>query len=72
MSITLSSYTHPGGLAISRRFTFDKVKPKYTEGEIVEILDLTTRVLMMLVRVFFSIMERDEEVKEVRDAEAAV
>jgi len=65
MWTTLSSYTHSGGLQLGRRLTADQVKPNYSEAEIVEILDLTTRVLMMLLRVFFASMGRDEEVKEI-------
>jgi hypothetical protein len=58
---TLSSYTHPGGLQIVRRFTGDKVKPKYSEGEIAEALNATTVALLMLVQMFFvSIGYRDE------------
>jgi hypothetical protein len=63
---TLSSYTHSGGLQLGRRFTADQVKPNYSEAEIVEILDLATRVLMMLVRVFFASVGHSQETEEIK------
>jgi len=58
-------YTHSGGLQIGRRFTFDEVKPKYTEGEIAEGLNLATLALLLLLQMFFVSMKCYEEVKEV-------
>jgi hypothetical protein len=62
---TMSSYTHSGGLQIGRQFTFDEVKPKYSEGEIAEALNLATVALMLLLQMFFVSMRCYEEVKEV-------
>jgi hypothetical protein len=63
---TLSSYVHSGGLQLGRRFTADQVKPNYGEAEIVQVLDLTTRVLMMLLRVFFASMGHFQETEEIK------
>ena len=63
---TLSSYTHPGGLQIVRRFTGDRVKPKYSEGEIAEALNATTVALLMLVQMFFVSMGYRDEALETR------
>jgi hypothetical protein len=40
------SYTHSGALQIGRRFTFDEVKPNYSEGEIAEALNLATMAML--------------------------
>jgi hypothetical protein len=66
MSTTLSGYVHPSGLQLGRRFTADQVKPNYSEAEIVEVLDWTSRVLMMLVRVFFASMGHSQETEEIK------
>jgi hypothetical protein len=42
------------------------VKPNYSEAEIVEVLDWTSRVLMMLVRVFFASMGHSQETEEIK------
>jgi hypothetical protein len=60
----MCSYTHSGGLQIDRRFTFDEVKPKYSEGEIAEALNMATVALMLLLQMFFVSMACYEEVKE--------
>ena len=62
----LSSYTHPGGLQIVRRFTGDKVRPKYSEGERAEALNAATWVLLNLVQLFFASMSRRDEALEIR------
>lgn len=49
---TMSSYTHPGGNQITSRFTFDEVKPNYSEGEIACGLNLATFALLLLMRMF--------------------
>ncbi len=66
MWTTLCSYTHSGGLQIGRRFTADKVKPNYSEGEIVEVLHWATVVLMMHLRMFFVSMGRFQENEEIK------
>ena len=61
---TLNSYTHPGGLQIVRRFTGDRVKPKYSEGEIAEALNLATIALLLLLHTFFVSMRCPKEAEE--------
>jgi len=54
----MSSYTHSGGLQISRRFTGDKVKANYDEGDIAQALILATVALLLLAHMFFVSMSR--------------
>ncbi|HET6888959.1 MAG TPA: hypothetical protein VFH87_13670 [Candidatus Udaeobacter sp.] len=61
----MCSYTRSGGLQIGRRFTFDEVKPKYSEGVIAEALNAATLALLLLLQMFFVSMACYEEVKEV-------
>ena len=63
---TLNSYTHPGGLQIVRRFTGDRVKPKYSEDEIAEALNAATVALLMVVQMFFVSVGRRDEALETR------
>jgi hypothetical protein len=42
----LSSYTHSGGRQLGRRFTFDEVKPSYTEHELAQALSAATEALL--------------------------
>jgi hypothetical protein len=51
----LNSYTHSGGLQISRRFTEDKVRPNYTDGEIAQMLSFAT-VTLLLLHMFFVVI----------------
>lgn len=60
------SYTHSGSLQLSRRFTDDQVKPKYTDDDIVQVLRLATAALFLLLNMFFVSMEKSEEAREVR------
>lgn len=62
--VASSSYTHSGSLQIGRRFTEDKVKPNYAEGEIVQALTLTTVALLLLLHMFFVSMQCLREVEE--------
>ena len=63
-SIT-SSYTHPGGRQIARRFTGDEVKPSYSDGGTAEALKLATMALLLLMRAFFMSMGKQTEADEV-------
>jgi hypothetical protein len=44
----LHSYTHAGLLQIGRRFDSGYVKPKYSDGEIVEVIRVATSAIFML------------------------
>jgi uncharacterized protein DUF6988 len=61
---TMSSYTHPGGQQITRRFTFDKVKPNYSEDETACALDLATFALLLLMRMFWMSLSAQGEADE--------
>jgi len=61
-----SSYTHSGGLQLSRRFTNGEVKPNYSEHEMAQALSLATVALLLLLHMFFVSMRRYEEVEETR------
>lgn len=61
----MCSYTHSGLLAICRRFTGNTIKPNYSEGEILEVLNFTNVVIMLITRLFFiATNQMAEEVKE--------
>jgi hypothetical protein len=47
---TMTGYSHPGQLAISRRFTGSTVKPNYEEGELIEIVHTSTLISLLLFR----------------------
>ena len=63
---TSSSYTHSGALQIGRRFTGDRVRPNYGEGEVVEALTMVTVALLLLLHMFFVSMGHYEEVAEIQ------
>jgi hypothetical protein len=44
----LHSYTHAGLLQIGRRFDSGYVKPKYSDGELVEVIRVATSAIFML------------------------
>lgn len=62
----MCSYTHSGALQLARRFTGDELKPNYSEGEIVEALNLVTIALLLLLHTFFVSMSCNEEANETR------
>jgi hypothetical protein len=57
----LSSYTHSGALQLARRFTFDEVKPSYTEHEIAQALSAATEVLLFCSVLLFKSIDAHEE-----------
>jgi hypothetical protein len=62
----MCSYTHSGALQLGRRFTNDVVKPKYPEGEVLEVLNSTITKVTLLVLMFFISMQRYPEADETR------
>lgn len=46
-SKTLHSYTHGGILQVGRRFDGSDLKPRYTDGEIIEVIHTTTSAIFM-------------------------
>jgi len=62
----MCSYTHSGARQLARRFTGDQVKPNYSEGAIVEALNLVTVALLLLLHVFFVSMQCQKEDEETK------
>lgn len=60
----MCSYTHTGLLQISRRFKGNTIKPNYSEGEILEVLNSTSVVIIFITRLFFIATNQIPEVKE--------
>jgi hypothetical protein len=48
----MCSYAHSGAHQIARRFTNGEVKPSYSEGEILEVLNATSTAVVLLTRMF--------------------
>jgi len=44
----LHSYTHSGLLQLGRRFDGDDIKPNYSDGEIFEVIRVTTSAIFMV------------------------
>ena len=63
------SYTHSGALQLARRFTFDELKPDYSEGAIAQALNLATMAhVLLLPRLLLSM----GYIQEVDDANAGL
>lgn len=60
----MCSYTHTGLLPISRRFTGNIIKPNYSEGEILEVLNSSNVVITFIARLFFIATNHIPEVKK--------
>lgn len=61
---SMCSYTHTGLLQIGRRFTGNTIKPNYSDGEILEVLNSTNLVIIFITRLFFIATNQIPEVKE--------
>jgi hypothetical protein len=57
----LPSYTHSGALQLTRRFTFDEVKPSYTEHEIAQALGAATEALLFCSVLLFKSLHLHKE-----------
>jgi Family of unknown function (DUF6988) len=64
---TTSSYTHPGGQQLTRRFTFNEVKPNYGHDEIASALNLATFALLLLMRMFWMSVSAQNEADEISE-----
>lgn len=62
----MCNYTHSGALQMARRFTNGEVKPSYSDAEIVEALNATNTMLMLLMRMFFVSMGCQREADETK------
>ena len=64
----LCSYAHSGALQIARRFTNGEVKPSYSDGEILEVLNVTNTAVILLTIAFFKSMGCQREADEIQKA----
>ena len=60
----LCSYTHSGALQLTRRFTFDEVKPNYTDHELAQAFSDATEILLLGSALFFGSVGLEQESKE--------
>jgi len=60
----LSSYTHSGARQLGRRFTFDQVKPNYTEHELAQALSASTEALLFCGVLLLKSLHLHEEADE--------
>jgi len=60
----LSSYTHSGALQLARRFSFDEVKPSYTEHELAQALSAATEALLFCSVLLLKSLHLHEEADE--------
>jgi hypothetical protein len=63
---SMNSYTHSGALQIARRFSFDEVRPNYTEGETVQVLNFANRALMTFTGLLLDSLGAEREMRELR------
>jgi hypothetical protein len=50
----LNSYTHTGALQLGRRFSGQKLEPSYKDREKIEVIRMSTTMLLMIVRPFLA------------------
>jgi len=62
----MCSYAHSGALQIGRRFTNGEVKPSYSDGEILEVLNVTNTAVILLTIAFFKSMGCQREADKVQ------
>jgi hypothetical protein len=61
----LNSYTHTGALQLGRRFNGNKLEPSYREGEKIEVIPMSTTMLLMIVRPFLAKHGHNNEAAEI-------
>ena len=62
----MNSYTHSGARQLARRFTFDEVKPNYTEGETIGVLNFANRAMMTFTGLLLDSLGAEQETQELR------
>jgi hypothetical protein len=62
----MCSYAHSGALQIGRRFTNGEVKASYSDGEILEVLNVTNTAVILLAIAFFKSMGCQREADEIQ------
>jgi Family of unknown function (DUF6988) len=61
----LNSYTHTGALQLGRRFNGNKIEPLYRDGEKIEVIRMSTTMLLMIVRPFLAKHGHNNEAAEI-------
>lgn len=61
----MNDYTHTGIRQIGRRFKEDEVLPNYDSGELIEVLNRTNMVLLLMAFFFFNVFTKTKESKEI-------
>jgi hypothetical protein len=61
----MNSYTHGGLLQLSRRFNAGRVAPKYSEGEVLEVVNSTTAAVLGLAHLLAWATKRQKELDEI-------
>jgi hypothetical protein len=62
-SKALHSYTHGGILQVGRRFDGSDLKPRYSEGEVIEVIHTTTSAAFMVTNIVTKHFKFEEEWK---------
>jgi hypothetical protein len=57
----LHSYTHSGALQLGRHLDGDEIKPHYSEGEIYEVINVTSSAAFMVTSLLTKHFGLDEE-----------
>jgi hypothetical protein len=60
----LSDYTHSGARQLARRFSFDEVKPSYTEHELAQALSAATEALLFCSALLLKSLNLHEEFED--------
>ena len=63
-SKVLHSYTHGGILQVGRRFDGSDLKPRYSDGAMIELIHSTTSALFLVTRVVTMHFKFEEELKQ--------
>ena len=69
---TMTSYSHPGQLAIGRRFTGSVVQSNYDDGELIEIVRSSTLTSLLLLRLILLVNNLQAELKKSEEITADI
>ena len=62
---SMCSYTHTGLIPMGRRFTGSTIKPNYSDGEILEVLNSTNMIILFITRLFFIAINHISDAEEI-------
>jgi hypothetical protein len=63
----MNSYTHTGLLQLSRRFSGDRVQPRYDDTECIEVVRVSTTSIVLLGRFFSVVTGRAAEAEKAEE-----